>query len=1010
SSEPPDHRMPNRSRCLSMMNRRQPSSTFLTLSVFTAQANLTVSGWTADSSAAGDDSNSRRGNAVMKSLRSDSAGKPRSLRKLTWRLERFQTEAANKAPEVDGADARLLSHVRLHDHPATVVVDETTRRRRRRRGFRLQAVVDQSLRRPAGAHFLLQLVDLVDEQQDGHVLQVAVEPNLLERVERLQQSILRHWRVIVLFQDQVKAAHIAQVENGRHVVEALDPLAPLATLTAHVEHAVKVEILHSFKMIFQPKLTRSVTHSAVSLSQAWRISKRVPNHSPKLNRVPAVFNVEIDVGDVAGHHATTQDVLIAGRVARLVAARVLVAQLDARVAPERLHGGEELKRVVERVPVGRQAVAGLILRHQLQQPPAQALIVRRVEVQRELLHAGNNALRAFWRAGLDRILAPSTERNALLKVQTATYNRRCRKQNWKLMPKRYSQTNLFSTMSTRSIVAAAIAESSAHGIGRAVGARSIALKIMWTVLFLVFLVLCCRSSWSLIEKLINITIDQTYEAEKVPFEFPDLYLCPSLIYSGSIPYTLQENEAKIVNDEVERLNRLYDRLYCENDSKLCTGPHETLPRVSKIQMSMPVHILQKYLLQSRLQAFLIPPAVMHSSLSQSKFQTGITTFLHPNNEVCFKVNLPEEEYDNLNYRRSNVLAWPFVDPHNSDFNYGGAAINPITNPFNNESVPFEDWQTTDGYYGLSSLGYNLQVVPRGAYPSPLHETKVSLAAGRQYEISLEMEDKEFSSELHGTYCNPSQAKPEFQDQLTGAQKEYKNSRGACFFIHMSTLLENRFKVLVSQYPKPWKWKDVPMIENMTEIAMSNISSAKTSIEEKMKDFIDKHTQQVIDHCTKHQPCEYKKYTVQTTSMKWPRSSKGLARFILKFFGSYIASFKKCCPGTARLIELAKNFSSGNHSAHTESFFRHYVSQSMIQVMLSVKSPMSPKITMAYSYSWVAFLADMGGTLGLYIGCSLLTLCELLELAYHLVMARWRLGPSLATPATRILLIGRRESP
>ena len=70
--------------------------------------------------------------------------------------------------------------------------------------------------------------------------------------------------------------------------------------------------------------------------------------------------------------------------------------------------------------------------------------------------------------------------------------------------------------------------------------------------------------------------------------------------------------------------------------------------------------------------------------------------------------------------------------------------------------------------------------------------------------------------------------------------------------------------------------------------------------------------------------------------------------------------------------------------HTEQLFRNYVRESMIEVDISVQSPVSPRIIVAYSYSWLSFLSDLGGILGLYIGCSMMTLFELLELAYQLV--------------------------
>lgn len=61
-------------------------------------------------------------------------------------------------------------------------------------------------------------------------------PYALKEVQRLPEPVLRG----VLSQHHVVRGAGGHEDDRRHVVEALDPLAPLVALTAHVEHAANI--------------------------------------------------------------------------------------------------------------------------------------------------------------------------------------------------------------------------------------------------------------------------------------------------------------------------------------------------------------------------------------------------------------------------------------------------------------------------------------------------------------------------------------------------------------------------------------------------------------------------------------------------------------------------------------------------------------------------------------------------------------------------------------------------
>lgn len=185
--------------------------------------------------------------------------------------------------------------------------------------------------RLARHHLLRQQVLLVQEQDHRYRAQPSVVPYALEEVERLPEAVLRG----VLAQHHVVGRAGGHEDDGRHVVEALDPLASLVALAAHVEH-MEIDFVDN----------------------------------------------ELRLEDAGGEDSTAQDVLLRRRVVRLlyyvhlvqeilsavdelVLVAALVGALHAEVVPQRLRVLVELHRVVE-VRLGRYVLyiidARLILR------------------------------------------------------------------------------------------------------------------------------------------------------------------------------------------------------------------------------------------------------------------------------------------------------------------------------------------------------------------------------------------------------------------------------------------------------------------------------------------------------------------------------------------------------------------------------------------------------------------------------------------------------------------------
>lgn len=93
----------------------------------------------------------------------------------------------------------------------------------------------------------------VKEENDGYRPEPPVVPNGFKEVEWFTQSVLTG----ILTQHHVVRRTGRHKDDGRHVIEALDPLASLVSLTAHVEHAAMNDaILRNSRDSFDSCLSR----------------------------------------------------------------------------------------------------------------------------------------------------------------------------------------------------------------------------------------------------------------------------------------------------------------------------------------------------------------------------------------------------------------------------------------------------------------------------------------------------------------------------------------------------------------------------------------------------------------------------------------------------------------------------------------------------------------------------------------------------------------------------------
>lgn len=126
-------------------------------------------------------------------------------------------------------------------------------------------------------------------------------------------------------------------------------------------------------------------------------------------------------------------------------------------------------------------------------------------------------------------------------------------------------------------------------------------------------------------------------------------------------------------------------------------------------------------------------------------------------------------------------------------------------------------------------------------------------------------------------------------------------------------------------------------------------------------------------CLCHPPCNEVIYDVSYSLSKWPTSGyEGDAAFIDIF---YITNFTERFEGTPKYDTISEYFSVKNREEAIKDFARLNVYVADNNVIITQESP---------DYELSQLVSDIGGQLGLWIGISVITITEMLELLWLLM--------------------------
>ena len=168
--------------------------------------------------------------------------------------------------------------------------------------------------------------------------------------------------------------------------------------------------------------------------------------------------------------------------------------------------------------------------------------------------------------------------------------------------------------------------------------------------------------------------------------------------------------------------------------------------------------------------------------------------------------------------------------------------------------------------------------------------------------------------------------------------------------------------------------------NATEVCLNMFFKLNQSIQciRNTKDAVTKNSS-IMEYCRCFPPCDELFYDVSYSLSKWPASGyEGDAAYFDVFF---IESFKDRFINTPKFNMVDTHFSIDNRETAMKDFARLNVYIADSNVILTQEEE---------DYSSTQLVSDIGGQLGLWIGISIITLAEVLELTCDLCRFLWSL--------------------
>lgn len=482
---------------------------------------------------------------------------------------------------------------------------------------------------------------------------------------------------------------------------------------------------------------------------------------------------------------------------------------------------------------------------------------------------------------------------------------------------------------------------SIHGLPHVAGANSVSRCAAWCVLFVAASSAFTVHMMLLLSRFAAAPINTELSLDAADFRFPDLFICNPVVvspsraneklwqkkylqYEGQLFLKFLEQLNSKTNDtthDTEAINYIYRRFLWS------TTPAEHLPWVNNQQQT-----IIKVTLNSR-------------TLDLGSFQT----VPHDTYQTCFKflnaslLRSPRDKLGLYLYADSSQL--PSV----------------VRNAETLSSMSYSGKREND-----KSSGLLLFFTEKDHYPDDFDVEHIAVSCGMHTKVEVESVQRSLIS-THSSACRAHERTVEIINNIDPrATLRYNMDRRMCIAINVALHYHQLCGCVPLTFPIPEdmrnttarcldmkKWSPAQAADNW--LCMNKISY--NDIHEVMK-----------IKCKGSNQCDREIYNLRWSNAAWPTVNlvKSFVRNVIQEVYDQRADHRDLLPGWKNVLNAP------DHSLMT------MVRENVVKVDISPRSHFSTCLVQSYAYPAVQMFSDVGGILGLYLGMSILSLFELLE--------------------------------
>jgi hypothetical protein len=487
-------------------------------------------------------------------------------------------------------------------------------------------------------------------------------------------------------------------------------------------------------------------------------------------------------------------------------------------------------------------------------------------------------------------------------------------------------------------------ETTAHGWGRVVRERSHVFKVVWVCLTLTAFSMNVYHVVELVNQYLRYPSEQISQVQYEQINFPSVTLCNIQPMSLTTSQAYAQNQSTLyyrwdnitleyLAEVASSLNRSdeFETLY--NRLRQPTGFFENIG-----------HEAQEIGHQSH--DFLLDCTF---GLEHCDFE-NFTYFQSPTYYNCFTFNGGNLSKENLIARstgpQEGLSLIMYLESDNGDFLYNGT------------------------YYTFSktgnAAGVRVVIHPPGTRPSPI-DNGFDVSPGYSSSVGVKVLQQERLGEPFG---------PCVDDRMKGSDR-YIYATSTCLLECQQKHVVDSCSCVSSSLPIPEALTDTPFCaycgcydEASADHFFNNISCET----DKIKEFSENENLRTACNC--HPPCEETAYHTDISLSYWP-----LDYTQASFFKTYVLEH----PDYEHL-KAYQNLGPHNFNI-SDIIFYGLIRKNFVRLNIYLKDLVIEETVQQQSYEIQNLFSDVGGTFGLWIGMSVITWCEVLELLTNL-FSRW----------------------